>query len=237
MIFKKALILTAILAVLCWTATMLLSETAQEDQDTSLTSEQEYFFEIFQQRRSVRSFKPTQVPRDHIIKILDAARFAPTSGNQQPWKFLVIQDKEKFKQLLDECVATSLARAKQRGVTDPKKLESMQDNYNKRLSGYLSAPVIILVLTDKNSRYPAYNKWDGPLAAGYLILAARALGYGSVFITDSFPPNITHKVFAIPDNYERVCMIPLGIPTEWPQSPPKKPLNELIAFEKLSQTR
>lgn len=229
------MITIVILTAVCWAATVIFGGTIQEGQDQALSAQQEYFFNIFQQRRSVRSFKPTPIPRDHILKILEAARSAPTSGNQQPWKFLVIQDQEKFTQLKDACVAAGLARAKQRGITDPKRLESLQDRSNTRLSGYLSAPVIILVLTDKNSRYPTYNKWDGPLAAGYLILAARVLGYGSVFITDSFPPDITHKVFSIPDNYERVCMIPLGIPTEWPQSPAKKPLNELVAFEKLNQ--
>jgi nitroreductase len=107
-------------------------------------------------------------------------------------------------------------------------------NKTKTLStGYFSAPVFIVVLTDNNSKYPDYNHWDGPLAAGYLMLAARALGYGTVFITDAIPENVTKAVLQIPDNYTRVCITPLGVPSEWPATPLKKDLNELISFDKL----
>ncbi len=201
----------------------------------SYTAEQDFFLDIFKKRRSVRKFKSTPIPDEHIMKILDAARSAPTSGNQQPWKFLVIQDREKLDQLKAKCVSAGLERAKKRGSVDPAELESLKERYTENLSGYLSAPVFILVLTDKNSRYPSYNKWDGPLAAGYLILAARALGYGTVYTTDSFPAEITKKVFAVPDNFEQICCIPVGVPESWPNSPPKKPLQELAVFEKLIQ--
>lgn len=199
----------------------------------SYTAEQDFFLDIFKKRRSVRKFKSTPIPDEHVMKILDAARSAPTSGNQQPWKFLVIQDREKLDQLKAECVSAALERAKKRGPVDQAELESLKERYTKNFSGYLSAPVFILVLTDKNSRYPSYNKWDGPLAAGYLILAARALGYGTVYTTDSFPADITKKVFAVPDNFEQICCIPLGVPESWPNSPPKKPLQEFAVFEKL----
>ncbi len=199
----------------------------------SYTVEQKFFLDIFKKRRSVRKFKPTLIPDEHIMKILDAARSAPTSGNQQPWKFLVIQDREKLNKLKAECVSAALERAKKRDPVDPVKLESLRKRYTENLTGYLSAPVFILVLTDKNSRYPSYNKWDGPLAAGYLILAARALGYGTVYTTDSFPADITKKVFAVPDNFEQICCIPVGVPESWPNSPPKKPLQEFVVFEKL----
>ena len=94
-------------------------------------------------------------------------------------------------------------------------------------------PNLIVILTDDQSTYPDYNHWDGPMAAGYLMLAARALGYGTVFITDAISDAITKKVLNIPDRYTRVCITPLGVPVEWPQSPPKKPLEDFIAWETL----
>jgi nitroreductase len=97
--------------------------------------------------------------------------------------------------------------------------------------GYFSAPAYIVVLTDNQSAYPDYNRWDGPMAAGYLMLAARALGYGTVFITDSVPDEISKKVLNIPDRYTRVCFTPLGVPVEWPPSPKKKPLEDFVAYE------
>ena len=50
-------------------------------------------WQIFSQRRSVRSYTSDEVPEADILKIIEAARSAPTSGNQQPWKFLVVRDK------------------------------------------------------------------------------------------------------------------------------------------------
>ncbi len=199
------------------------------------TPEQEYLFDVFKSRRSVRKFKPTPIPQEHIMKILDMARTAPTSGNQQPWKFLVVQDQDKIHQLKDEIVAASLERAKKQEGFDPSKLEALRTRTMERVGNYLSAPVYVVVLTDKNSRYPSYNIKDGSLAAGYLILAARALGYGTVFITDALPPRLVKKVFEIPDNFVQICITPIGIPEEWPDPPAKKPLHEFAVFEKLIQ--
>lgn len=199
------------------------------------TPEQEYLFDVFKNRRSVRKFKSTPIPQEHIMQILDMARTAPTSGNQQPWKFLVVQDRNRIDRLRDEIVNASMERAQKRKGFDPSKLESLKARTLERVSNYLSAPVYVVVLTDKNSRYPSYNIKDGSLAAGYLILAARALGYGTVFITDALPPALVKKVFEIPDNFEQICITPIGIPEEWPDPPAKKPLHEFAVFEKLIQ--
>lgn len=197
------------------------------------TSTDSSIWEIFPRRRSVRKYKPDVVPEKDILRIIDAARSAPTSGNQQPWKFLVIQDKDKINQLKEACVKDALARFyKPESKTQTK--EEFENTCRQQISGYFSAPVYIVVLTDNNSKYPTYNHWDGPLAAGYLMLAARALGYGTVHITDSIPESVTKEVLNIPDHYTRVCITPVGIPVEWPDSPPKKKLEEFIAFESLS---
>jgi len=193
-------------------------------------------WDALKNRRSVRKFKPDPVPEADLRRILDAARLAPTSGNQQPWKFLVVREPAKIAALKAACLERRL------GQVDPNK--PMSDDEKKRretrvrnsFDGYLSAPVHIVVLTDNQSTYPDYNHWDGPLAAGYLMLAARALGYGTVFITDAIPDEVTKQVLNIPDRYTRVCITPLGVPVEWPQAPAKKPLEDLIAWETLSST-
>ncbi|MFC2164115.1 nitroreductase family protein [Acidobacteriota bacterium] len=208
-------------------------QTAKVTSPATYTPEQEYLFEIFNKRRSIRKFKSTPIPQEHIEKILDIARTAPTSGNQQPWKFLVVQDQEKIDRLLGECVASALERAKKREGFDPSKEESLRNQYRERIGNYLSAPVYVVVLVDKNSRYPSYNIYDGSLAAGYLMVAARALGYGTVFITDALPVDLVKKVFAIPDNFVRICITPIGIPESWPDPPDKKPLHEFAVYEQL----
>lgn len=214
-------------------------ESGDQDQTATVTSpavytpEQEYLFDIFKSRRSVRKFKSTPISQEHIEKILDIARTAPTSGNQQPWKFLVVQDREKIARLLSECVDSAIERAKKRAEFDPSKEESLRSQYRERIGNYLSAPVYVVVLVDKNSPYPTYNIYDGSLAAGYLMIAARALGYGTVFITDALPVDLVKKVFEIPDNFVRICITPIGIPESWPDPPEKKPLYEFAVYEKL----
>lgn len=191
------------------------------------------FWQVVKNRRSVRSFKPDPIPEEDLRRILDAARLAPTSGNQQPWKFLVVKDPAKIAALKAACVERSLRRAAPDKKLSEEQRKEREAAIAKRVGEYLSAPLYIVVLTDNRSQYPTYNHWDGPLAAGYLMLAARALGYGTVFITDAIPDDITKKVLAIPDRYTRVCITPLGIPTEWPVTPPKRPLEDFIASDTL----
>ena len=199
--------------------------------DNSISQKSDIWY-VIHNRRSVRSFKSDPIPETKIKQILDAARMAPTSGNQQPWKFLVIRDKKVINQMMEACVNESLSTYGANPTSETK--EQYEEKVRKVLSaGYFSAPVFIVVLTDNNSKYPDYNHWDGPLAAGYLMLAARALGYGTVFITDAISDSVTKEVLQIPDNYTRVCITPLGVPTEWPATPPKKNLNEMISFDKL----
>jgi len=188
------------------------------------------FFDVVRTRRSVRSFEPTPVPEDHLLQILDAARMAPTSGNQQPWKFLVVREPELIERLKERCVEMSLEYRRSQGTTVTPEMEvSVRENLE---GGYFSAPAYIVILTDNESRYPTYNHWDGPMAAGYLMLAARALGYGTVFITDSIPDQVTKEVLEIPDQYTRVCITPLGVPTAWPESPEKKALGEFVVYDR-----
>ena len=190
------------------------------------------FFNVIKTRRSVRKFKSDPVPREDIRKILDAARMAPTAGNQQPWKFLVIQDRKKLDELKKACIDKSIEGYKDREKPDAQELEKMTERTTQYFNDYLSAPTYIIVLTDDKSKYPTYNHHDGPLAAGYLMLAARALGYGTVFCTDSINEAITKEVFNIPDRYKRVCITPIGVPYEWPESPGKEDLDSFIVNEK-----
>jgi nitroreductase len=189
-------------------------------------------FEVFKSRRSVRKYESTPVPKEHIEQILQAAASAPTAGNQQPWRFLVVDDKEVIQKLQKACIDSAKEYFSKQEFT-PEQLEEKLTGTKEYYDHIFAAPVFILVLTDGNSKYPDYNHWDGPLAAGYLLLAARALGYASVHFTDSISDEVTKKVLNIPDRYTRVCITPIGIPQEWPESPPKKELTEMVSYNSL----
>jgi nitroreductase len=179
--------------------------------------ETESFWDVIKGRRSVRKFKPDPIPEEHLMKIMDAARLAPTSGNQQPWKFILVQSEKQIEKLKSECFSSLESYYRDEANLEGEKLSEAMEETKKRYSeGYFTAPAYIVVLTDQECKYPSYTPHDGPLAAGYLMLAARALGYGSVYITDAIPEEVTQKAFNIPEKYNRVCITPIGVPVEWP---------------------
>lgn len=57
------------------------------------------FDEVIKKRRSIRRYKDTPVPREKILKMLEAARVAPSASNREPWHFIVVEDKETIKKL------------------------------------------------------------------------------------------------------------------------------------------
>ena len=187
-------------------------------------------FECIHQRRSVRAFRPDPVPDEHIKKILDAARMAPTSGNQQPWKFLVVRNKEKLNELKKASIQQYLNYHEKKGI-DSEKIKKQKKALESHYENIFKAPVFIVVLVDTQSQYPDYNKHDGPLAAANLMLAARALGYGTCYFTDTITEGVTMNVLKIPNRYQRICITPVGVPEEWPETPPKKELNEFVISE------
>jgi nitroreductase len=194
-------------------------------------SDQAYLFNIIKNRRTVRKFKSIPVPKEHILKILDAARFAPTAGNQQPWKFLVTQNRKKLDELQKEALLWYLDEYEKRRTPTQEELSQARDALKEILDNVLSAPVYVAVLVDSKAKYPNYILYDGTLAAGYLMIAARALAYGTGFFTTFFPEEKMKKFFNIPEQYKLICFTPVGVPDEWPETPPKKKLEEIVVFE------
>jgi nitroreductase len=88
------------------------------------------------------------------------------------------------------------------------------------------------VLAYTKTRNPANDITAGVLAAENLMLAARAFGYGTVFCVNSIPEEITKGILNIPDDYKRICITPIGIPEEWPETPEKKEVKEVVLYDK-----
>ncbi len=199
--------------------------------NTKYSEKQEYLFETMHNRRTVRKYKSTPVPGNHIIRILDAARMCPTAGNQQPWKFLVVRNREKLDQLKKEANNWFMERYMENGPDDPREIDKIKSRAGTMISNALSAPVYVAVLVDKNTKYSDYIIHDGSLAAGYLMIAARSLGYGTGFFTSFFPGEKMKTFFNIPDHYQLICFTPIGVPEDWPETPGKKDMDEIIVWE------
>jgi nitroreductase len=176
------------------------------------------------------------VPEEHVRRILDAARRGPTCMNQQPWKFLVVRDRTKIDAMRKRTIERigkyfEEYAAKQKDM----KAEDLAARKAKSIAfteGYFTAPVYVVVLVDSESSCAGYAlKHDGPIAAAYLMLAARAFGYGTAYLTDGIPDEVTRDVLAIPGRYQRICITPVGVPDGWPEPKPKRKLEEMVAWE------
>ena len=187
------------------------------------------FFDLVEKRVSVRQYKSTPVPKKDLLKILNAARLYPNSGNQQACRYLVIQDRIKLNSLKEACIKTRASVLMARGDEVPSE-ESLRRHYDM----IFSAPLYVLVLVDKTVRYKGYEDKDGALAASYIMLGARALDYGTVFYTDSIPEDVCMKELDIPEKYSRTCIIPIGVPEKWPEYSNRVPLEDLVFYEKIS---
>jgi nitroreductase len=193
---------------------------------------------VFPKRQTVRRYKPDPAPDDRVRMILDAARRAPTCMNQQPWKFLAVRDKLKIERMRKLAMEHLEKRYLEQVANDPKLTPAERAERKKSAvtmtEGYFTAPVYVAVLVDSESSCSGYAlKHDGPLAAGYLMLAARALGYGAAYLTDGIPESVVREGLGIPSRWQRICITPIGVPDGWPEPKPKKKLEELVAYESL----
>ena len=104
--------------------------------------------------------------------------------------------------------------------------------------GYFTAPVYVAVLVDTELPGSGYARsHDGPIAAAYLMLAARAFGYGTAYLTDGISDEVTREVLGIPAKYHRVCITPIGVPDGWPDPTSKRALEKMVAYETLDKHR
>lgn len=164
-------------------------------------------FEAIEKRRSVRKFKPNPITKEHLKKILEAGRLAPSGGNRQPWYFIVTSDSETKR-------ALSVAANNQAFISD--------------------AGVIITALGDAGV-YPKsstastriLHKQDPMIAIEHMVLAATALGYGTCWI-GAFNENEVKRILKVPENLTVVALLPVGVPDENPQPRLRKAFKEIF---------
>jgi nitroreductase len=175
------------------------------------------FFDVVYNRRAVRQYKPDPVSREDIIKIIDAACYAPTGQNLQQVDFVVVTGEAK-KKLGDSYGVIGEAYSK-----DWEDEESRR-NFVEYAKTYGGAPVIIVVITE-TSKYDGVRKMhleSASAAMENLVLAARALGLGTCWMTGPLQDEATiREALDIPENKEIVCVTPLGYPVAFPDAPPR----------------
>ena len=183
----------------------------------------------------MRAYKDEPVARDAILAILEAARWAPSGYNAQPWQFVVVQDAGR-RQRLAEAVGREAARHQAAG-------------FNARVPAYLSTvPVVIAVVTDPGMKasLPGHRAGEtadkiyfATLAAAIqnMHLAAAAQGLGTVWFTVSSEPESQadlRSALGLPDNLEVPYLIPVGRPQEAlaePGQERRRPMESLVHWD------
>ncbi len=191
-------------------------------------------FEVIRTQRSIRHFSTAPVSDEVVTRILEAAIRAPSGGNTQPWYFLVIRDREIKRRLGDWYL-----KAWSEIVADMSRDQAASESY--RAGGDMgrqmeNVPVVIVVcvrLDDRDisivsgsSVYPAVQN---------LMLAARALGLGTVLTTNHTRyEEEVKRLLGIPDGVSSAALIPLGYPAEGERfgGSRRKPLAEVTFYER-----
>lgn len=170
--------------------------------------------QVIKERRSVRKFKPEPVKEEDLNTVLDAARWAPSWGNTQCWRFVVVTDNDLKRKLV----------------------EALADR-NPSTNTVANAPVVIAAcavlgeagyykgeaLTDKGDWF----MFDVALALSNLTLAAHARGMGTVHV-GYFNAEKVEKVLDIPDGVRVVELMPLGYPDEPARGPGRKEISDIL---------
>ena len=179
----------------------------------------EHLFEIIRTTRSMRRLKPDPVPNDLIRKILEAGACAPSGGNMQRWRFLVVRDaaiKRKvsayYKRAWDEQAAPRYRSGEPAPGTTRQQFLRLLEAAEYLAAHIHEAPVWIVpcleggtpTRTSGSSIYPAVQN---------MLLAARALGLGATLTTLhlQFEKEV-EATLGLPPSVHSYALLPIGYP-------------------------
>jgi nitroreductase len=196
-----------------WCKKILFGVIEQNEGDLLAKKKNNLFENIVKQRRSIRKWKNIKIKKEEFERLVDAARWAPSSCNRQPWHFLLIQDKDKIEFL-----------SKMRGQAFIK-----------------NAPSCLLVLIDLES-YDEIAKYyftylDAGVAIQNILLMAKNMNLGACFVNLApvddfrFKKEQIKRIFKIPSTFELIGIIPIGKPDDNPNPPGRKDISSIIHFE------
>jgi len=172
--------------------------------------------EAIKRRRSIRSYTADEVTAEELNVLLNAARWAPSGCNKQPWRFVVVRKPRTIEKLYE---AASYSTQHQTFVK--------------------KAPVVIVVCADLDV-YKRFVHRDLALSLNYiqetaaatqnLLLAACGLGLGACWV-GLFSKEQVSKALNLPKNVRPMAIIPVGHTKSKTKPTPRKPLEEIVFYE------
>ncbi len=168
--------------------------------------------ETIKKRRCVRRFLDKPVEWDKVSKIIDSARYAPSAGNIQDWRFIVVTDKSKIAKLSD-------AALEQRFIEQ--------------------APVVIVVCSDIEKIKRAYGMrgeklysiQDCAAAVQNMFLTITDLGLATCWV-GAFDEAKVKQILSIPEGVRPQAILPIGYADEQPKMPLRQELYAITFFDK-----
>lgn len=173
--------------------------------------------DLINKRKSVRNYINRPIPREDLLKCIEAARLAPSACNGQPWKFIVVDEPLLKKKVCEKAFS---------GIYSMNKFVE-------------TAPVLIIVISEKEKfmsalggkiRGTRYYLLDIGIASEHLVLQAAELGIGSCWI-GWFSEKGVKSILKIPRHKKIDAIISLGYSKEDRPAPKmRKPLGEISSF-------
>jgi nitroreductase len=174
-------------------------------------------FDLIKKRRSIRKFKETPVEDDKITRIIEAASFAPSATNSQPWRFIVVKDKE----LLKKITRNSLGSINKWARTAPLLIICCSVRRNP-VTSFISESISGV----------SYHIIDTAIASEHIVLAAEDLGLSSCWI-GWFNEKKIKKILDIPKMWKIVSILAIGYRDESyiPKPRKRRPLKDILIIK------
>jgi nitroreductase len=204
--------------------------------------------ELLRARRSVRRFRSDPVPRDTITTLLEAAVLAPSASNKQPWRFLVVESRDRIRRM-----ATAVRETTARIAAHiPEASRSAFAAYGDYFTRFELAPVVIVpihrplsILSNlvesagaidvERASIGRMEEQSGligtSLALENLLLMAHALGLGASGMTGPLVAEPTlREILEVPIGWGIVALVPVGFPDETPGATSRKPVDKVVRW-------
>lgn len=154
------------------------------------------FQEIIKTRRSIRKYLKKAIDKEQIMQLLEAAMYAPSARNEQPWHFIVVNEREILNKITEIHPYAAMLK---------------------------DAPLAILVLADKSiETTEGYRVQDCSAATQNILLSAHAMGLATVWL-GVYPRAermlAISQLFCLPQNIEAISIIAIGYADEQKQFP------------------
>ena len=195
--------------------------------------DRENLLRIIQRRRSVRVYKSGNVSAKQLEIILEAARWAPSGANTQPWEFVVTRDRKKMKRVR-EIYANEW---NQRKLEDPVHYKGLKKDYVGDVS------VLVLVCGDARTKQVYLTTRQAAdreklfqasiaNAVEQMMLAAANMNLGTVRVSvrEEVEPEL-RELFRVPEPLRLLWVVPIGHARSWPKPKPRRPITAFTHFE------